>query len=341
MNEIIPILYLVQFRIKMAVLKTGAFFLFFLFLNHLVNADGITSIAKTNKLLQSAETALKKKAFKEAIDSYNGALKENPDLPPQVQMNLASAYYQTKEYSKAQKHYLSVASNVNSPGLKSAAYQQIGNIYFNQQNYTTALEWYKKSLMTNPENENARFNYELAYKLKKKAEAENQKNPEKQKGDKNQPEKQEKNKDSSKKEKGDPQKEPSKKQDGDEKKEQGQKQDKKEGGQNQKSPQKGDEKKGDEQPGEKQSDVNKKQEGGQEEKPGDPSDEKSKNKTQESNMDDPESQRMDKEKLREAGLTEEQAKSLLQAMRQNEVKYLQQRRFKSSKGGRDRSKEKY
>jgi len=319
------------------------FFLVSLFLfARPVNADGITSIAKTNKLLGSAEAALKKKSFKEAIEAYNSALKENPDLPPQVQLNLAGAYYQTREYSKAQKHYLSVASVVNSPGLKSVAYQQIGNIYFNQKNYTSAIDWYKKSLMINPENQNARFNYELAYKLKKKAEAENEKNQQNQpdkKGGSKKSEK-EKKKDSSKKESGESEKNQPQKP-GEEKKDQGQKDGKKGQDKKENQPQKGDKKPGEDKPGDKETDVDKKQENGKEETPDKQSEEESKNKNQESNLEDPESQRMDKKKLKEAGLTEEQAKNLLQAMRQNEVKYLQQRRFKSSKGGSEKNGEKY
>jgi hypothetical protein len=63
----------------------------------------------------------------------------------------------------------------------------------------------------------------------------------------------------------------------------------------------------------------------------------SQKKNQESSADDPDSYRMDKQKLRESGLNEEQAKNMLQAMRQNEVKYLQQRRFKGKGNARGKS----
>ena len=51
-------------------------------------------------------------------------------------------------------------------------------------------------------------------------------------------------------------------------------------------------------------------------------------KTSESDSQDPEAYRMDKKKLRESGLNEEQAKNMLKAMRQSEIKYLQQRQFR-------------
>jgi tetratricopeptide (TPR) repeat protein len=145
-----------------------------------INADGITSIAKTNKLISKAESAMKSRDFKTAIESYEKALAETPDLPGQIYMNLGNAYLQEKNEKKAQKNYLTAAANIPSSSLKSIAFQQVGNIFFGNKNYKEAMDWYKKSLKTNPTNSNARFNYELAYKLnKQKEEEENKKNPEK------------------------------------------------------------------------------------------------------------------------------------------------------------------
>ncbi len=277
---------------------------------------------------------MKKKDFKTAIQSYEEALKESPDIPAQANMNLGHAYYQTGDFKKAQKNYLSAATNLNSSSLKSLAYQQIGNIYSSQKNYQAAAEWYKKSLKTNPENESARFNYELAYKLNRKQEEnQNRQNPDKKdqnKKDQDQNKEKQNQKNPQDKNQGDKgQDQKSSEKENKEDPKQGTPQNKKQG------PQQGN-KPGQEQPGESKSESDKKQEGAKEENPDESGKDKSAKKNQESNMDDPDAQRMDRKKLQEAGLTEEQAKSLLQAMRQNEVKYLQQRRFKSQKGGADK-----
>jgi len=321
------------------------FFLAFVGYSFLSNADGITSISKTNKLLKQAEEAFKKKDFKTAILAYENAQKETSELPAQVKMNLASAYFQTKDYSRSQKNYQAAISTLNSPGLKSVAYQQIGNIFSEKKDYKSALDWYKKSLKINPENESARFNYELAYKINKKKEEEEQK----QNPNKDQKQNPENQKDKEKKEqKGDDKKENQKGKDGKEKDQKGQ-QDQNKGqkpgeeqkgkgtdGKDGKDPKKGDDPNAPET--DKESAIGKEKNKEEKDKDGK---EESKNKKEESNVDDPNALRVDKKKLQETGLTEAQAKSLLEAMKQSEVKYLQQRRFKSPKGGTDKSKPKW
>jgi tetratricopeptide (TPR) repeat protein len=307
---------------------------FLLLVAGVARADGITSISKTNKLLNQAGEAMKKNDRKSAIRDYEAAFKEDPELPVQARMNLAHAYYEEKDFKKALKNYQTIVSGTASESLKSVASQQIGNIYFTEKNYKAALDWYKKSLRTNPFNENARYNYELAYNLLKKQE-------EQQKNDPSQTQKQ--TEDQNKKPQNQPdsknQKSPGQEQKSEKEKEDPQKkgspQDKKQKQDNQNKPG------AKPQPGEGKSEADQKQEGGQTENPDDAGKDKSNEQTRETNMDNPESQQMDKQKLKESGLTEEQARSLLQAMRQSEVKYLQQRRFRSKKGGTDRNKPKW
>ena len=299
-----------------------------------INADGITSIAKTNKLITKAESAMKSRDFKTAIDSYEKALAETPDLPGQIYMNLGNAYLQAKNEKKAQKNYLTAAANIPSTSLKSIAFQQVGNISFGKRNYKDAMEWYKKSLKTNPTNSSARFNYELAYKLnKKKEEEEKKKNPDQnpsQEKDKQNP-REEKKQNSGEPKDQQQQPKPEEKQQGKEEKQKGPKPSNK---QQENKP-------GQQQPGEKTSESDSRQEKGQEKKPDEKGEDEGAKKDKETNMEDPEAQRMDRKKLQEAGLSEMQARNLLQAMRQNEVKYLQQRRYKSQKGGSDKDKPKW
>lgn len=290
------------------------------------NADGITGISKTNKLFSQAEEAFKAKDLKGVIKAYEEALRENTELPPQVFMNLGHAYYQVKSWNKAQKRYLEAAALTESPGFRSVAFQQLGNILFQNKNYKGSLEWYRKSLKENPENKNSRFNYELALKLLQEQEKQQ---PQNQKGDQQKKEVNKKeNKDQPKPEKNQGQEnKPDQKQSQEEKN----KEQERKGG-----PKPGDKDKnkaGEPKPGETQQQAEQKQENGQQQKPDPRGEENQAKKDKESNMDDPESQQLDRQKLRETGLSEDQARNLLQAMRQSEVKYLQQRRFKSQKGG--------
>lgn len=306
------------------------------------NADGINTISKTNKLLKKADNSFKIKDYKNAIKSYEEALKESSEVPPQANLNLGLAYLQTKDFQKAQKNYLTAATSLSSPNLKSIAYQQIGNIFSQQKDYKSAVDWYKKSLLANPENEAARFNYELAYKLnKQKEEQEKKENPnnDKQKPE-NQKDKKQGEKDQEKGKEGN-EKNQNDKKDSSEKNEEQNKKDAKQGPQQGKGPDSKNNqeaKKGDDpnaKEGDKESSIGKEKNMKEEDKEGK---EESKNKKEESNIDDPNALRVDKKKLQETGLSESQAKSLLEAMKQSEVKYLQQRRFKSPKGGTDKNK---
>ncbi len=318
--------------------KSGFFFcltrvlvlLFLLLQSGWAAADGIGSISRSNKLLTAAEDALKKKDYRLAIRSYESALKENPDLPAQVRLNLAHACYQDNRPEAARNHYLAAAATLSNPAQRSVAFQQIGNLYARKKDYPTALEWYRKSLLTQPSNEAARFNYELTLKLSRQG------GP-----DKKQPSPQE-SKSGPKKDQPSPRENPKQNPEQGKKpgSENGREEEKEKSGPNQgKGPQgkEQDKKPGNRQPGEEQGTADEKQKDGREETPDPEGDQDSRNRNRQSNMEDPDAVRMDRKKLQEAGLTEDQARTLLQAMRQSEVKYLQQLRLKSQKGGRNRN----
>lgn len=267
---------------------------------------------------------MKEKNFRMAVRAYENALKENPDLPAQTKLNLGHAYYELGKNRQAQKNYIAALTNLQSPSLKSNACLQLGNLFVKEKNYKTALEWYQKSLLNQADNKKARINYELAWNLNKRKEEE-----EKKKNSAGNPEQDKKqnqennNANQTKKDSGKPQ--PGRDQkgrDGESEKEE-----------NQKNSNKGKEQSSSNQEKENEKDKEEpkgKNEGKQTEENEDDGGKESKKKTKESNSDDPESYRLDRQKLRESGLNEEQAKNMLKAMRQSEVKYLQQRRFQGN-----------
>jgi tetratricopeptide (TPR) repeat protein len=290
-------------------------------------ADGIGGIARTNRFLDQAEQSMKKKDFPSAIRAYESAFRENPGIPAQAHLNLGSAYYQTGKYSKAMKSYMAAAGLLNNPEQKSQAYLQIGNIYAARKDYKSALDWYKRSLKTQPENKMARFNYELAYRLQKQQEEQESKNNPEKEPPQN-PREQDQKKQEQKEKQGDQNK--------DNKNNSGSSQGNEAQG-NQKQNQK-DSKQGEDEEKEAKNAIAKKgeKEKGkakeeQEDKAGN-QESKTRGK-EETDASDLNAIRLDKEKLQESGLSEDQARALLEAMRQSEVKYLQQRRFKSRKGG--------
>ena len=308
-------------------------------------ADGFTSIARSNAFLRKAEKAMKEKDFRLAARSYEDALKEDPDLPAETKLNLGHAYFQLGNKALAQKNYQAALAGLNSEELKSAACLQIGNLFTREKNYKTALEWFQKSLIYQPENRKARLNYELAWKLNRKKEEEKEKQqPEKNQAkedsrnqqSKGSPEQENKNEENKSQQENTQAKGQNRDQNQNKKDENRNAEERKQNAKGKDGREENSNKEGQEQKTGEQKDADEPTGKKGEENP-DENGRDSKKQTRESNQEDPDSYRMDKQKLRESGLSEEQARNMLQAMRQSEVKYLQQRRFKGKNSSRDKS----
>ena len=97
-----------------------------------------------------------------AIDNYRSAQSEDPDVPEPYynsggslyrQGNLDSAETQLKQANRTAEGELAQRSNYN-----------LGNTYYDSQNFESAIEAYKESLRLNPDDKDAKYNLELALK---------------------------------------------------------------------------------------------------------------------------------------------------------------------------------
>ena len=79
-------------------------------------------------------------------------------------------------------------------GLKSKAFYNLGNINYKNNNLSEALNFYKKALELNPDDDEARYNYEYI-KYQKKPEEENKDEEQKEEENKDEEEKEEEKKD--------------------------------------------------------------------------------------------------------------------------------------------------
>ncbi len=136
-------------------------FILFLFIS---DGDGITKIAEVNRYKKEAAKAYLDSDYQTSADKYKYLvdsleIKEDP-----VILNLANSYYHLDDTTSAMKYYGSLIES-KSPDIKSKAYQQLGVIEFKTNNYNLALSHLKNSLKANPENENARYNYELLKRM--------------------------------------------------------------------------------------------------------------------------------------------------------------------------------
>lgn len=250
-------------------------------------------ISKINSLKTEARKAFHAGDYATAIEKYQflrDSLQVNED---EVTLNLANAYFQQSDTTNALSTYQQVVTSPTN-SIRSKAHQQIGVLNNRQGKFDEALASFKQSIKADPNNMDARYNYEM---LKKKLE-EKKKQEEQQKKDQQQkdnPKDQQQQQDQQKK-------------DEQQKKEQEQKdsEQKKSDNKDEQS-KKEDQKKEDQKKSEQEKETEK------------PSDEKKETPPSVS------------EKLQQMKISEEKAKMLLEAMKNQEVQYLQQNKRKATK----------
>lgn len=255
-------------------------------------------IARTNALKKEAKAAYEKGNFEEAINTYHYLLDSMKIDEDAIRINLANAYYQNGDTTGAVTNYELLRDSENRK-LASRAYQQLGVIKNKQKNREEALADFKQALRKDPANEEARYNYEMLKKLLDQ-ERQDQQNQEQQ----NQEQNQDENKD----------------QQQDQEQQQDQKSDQQQD-QEQKQDQEG--KEGDEQDEQKQQsdDQQKKNEEKKKEgKPDEPSDKESDDKEKQDQLN------TSPDRFKDSKVSEEKARMILEALKNQEVQYLQQQK---------------
>jgi len=257
-------------------------------------------IGKINSLKSQAKDAYKKGDFKTAISKYRYLVDSLGVQEDEVKLNLANAYFQSNDTTNTATSYQPLTQSTN-PKIRSIAHQQLGVLSNRQNKHEEALANFKQALKADPTNEDARYNYEM---VKKKLEEQKKKEEEQKKNDPNQ---KEENKD-----KKDQNKEENKDQNKDQKQDQKEKQD-----------QQNKDKKDQEQ--------KEKQDQEQKEKEKKEQQQKDQEKEQKENKDKKDLPPSVSEKLKQMEMSEEKAKMILEAMKNQEIQYLQQNKRKATK----------
>lgn len=262
----------------------------------------IDRIARINSLKSEAKKAYQNGDFKTAAEKYQYLVDSLNVSEEEVTMNLANAYFQLNDSANATNNYRSLAESQSSK-IKSLSNQQLGVLSNRVGKYEEALTYFKQALRADPTNEDARYNYEL---VKKKLEE--QKKQEEQNND-------QKKDDQDKKD--------------DQKKDSKEKQDQKDKQDQEKKDQQDQEKK------DKQDQENKDKQ--DQEKDKEKSEQEKEQEKNEENKDKKDIPPSVKEKLEQMEMSEEKAKMILEAMKNQEIQYLQQNKRKATKP-KDKSK---
>ncbi len=260
----------------------------------------VDRIAQINSYKAEAKEAYRNGDFETAAAKYRFLIDSLQVNEEEVTMNLANSYFQINDSTAASNYYRPLTQSSKTK-MKSLANQQMGVLSNRTGKFEEALEYFKQALRADPTNEDARYNYEM---VKKKLEE--QKKQEEQKKDQNKDNKEE-NKDDKK-----------------DQENKDQKQDEKD----KKDQEKKDQEKKDQQNKEQQDQEQKDKEKSEEQK-----EQEAKDKEQEK-KDIPPSV---SEKLKDMEMSEEKAQMILEAMKNQEIQYLQQNKRKATKP-KDKSK---
>ena len=263
-------------------------------------------IGKINSLKSEAKKAYTKGDFKTAIEKYKYLVDSLGIKEEEVLLNLANSYFHEKDTANVQNAYLPLTQSKDTK-LNSIANQQLGVVANRQGKLEEALNYFKQALKTAPDNEGARFNYEMVKKKLEDKKKQEQKDKDKE------------NKDDKKDDKKDQKKDQKDKQNKDQKEKDKKDQEKKD--QEKKDQEKKDKDQKDKKDQSKEEKDKEKKDKEEQQK----EDEKKKEKEKQDNKPSP------SEKLKDMNISEEKAKMILEAMKNQEVQYLQQNKRKATK----------
>ena len=98
--------------------------------------------------------------YADAVNAYQAAQVAAPDAP-EAYYNAGSALANTGRLQSAVEA-LDQALKTADPELATKAYYNLGNVYFDMAQYDKAIEAYREVLLREPDDADARHNYELA-----------------------------------------------------------------------------------------------------------------------------------------------------------------------------------
>lgn len=118
---------------------------------------------------EQAQSLFEQKQYTEAVSMYQQLLQKYPSQSQQIRYNLAMSYMAMDSLEAALQQMNLAAGLQADVSLQSKALNQLGVWNLRKNMKKDALQFFLNALKTNPENEIARYNYEL---LKKQIEDE-------------------------------------------------------------------------------------------------------------------------------------------------------------------------
>ena len=121
------------------------------------------SIHKVNSLKTEAKNSFQDGDYQKAISTYRLLIDSLAIQEDELQLNLAHSYFHANDTANALAVYHTLTESSNK-SLRSKACHQIGVVRNRQGRPQEALEYFKMAIKADPENTDARYNYELLKK---------------------------------------------------------------------------------------------------------------------------------------------------------------------------------
>ena len=100
------------------------------------------------------------KDYSEAVDDYVAAQREDPDVP-EPYYNAGNAYHRQGNFESAAAQ-TQQSLRISEGEVAQNSYYNLGNTFFEVEDWPAAIEAYKEALKLNPNDADAKYNLELA-----------------------------------------------------------------------------------------------------------------------------------------------------------------------------------
>ena len=136
----------------------------------------INNIDEINRLTKEAEIYFKNEEYDKSIANYKILIDSFDVTNEKIYLNLAHSHFLNNDTAKALENY-TYATITDNNEIKSIALQQIGNINESRNKLEEALDFYKESIISDNNNIDSKFNYELVKKKIQKQKENKQEKP--------------------------------------------------------------------------------------------------------------------------------------------------------------------
>jgi len=125
---------------------------------------GFHRVSEINKIKEEAEKAFRNNDFEKSSTLYLLLLNQYSVKEESIHINLAHSFFKKGERKNAEQQYLLLTHSTDKR-MKATAFQQLGVLMGMRGKNQEAIDYFIQSLKMDPFNEKARYNYEMIKKI--------------------------------------------------------------------------------------------------------------------------------------------------------------------------------